>query len=44
MTDAMYVAAIAAANEHLPFLFKLTDSPQTRAMIMSIYNAVIGAK
>lgn len=44
MTDAMYKAAIEAANQHLPFFAKLTDTPETRAMILSIYNAVMGAK
>jgi hypothetical protein len=40
----MYLAAIAAANAHLPWYAKITDTPETRAMILSIYQAVMGAK
>ncbi len=43
MTDAMYVAAIEAINEDLPWYAKMKDSPETRAMVLKVYQAIIAA-
>ncbi len=43
MSDAMYVAAIEAINADLPWYAKMKDSPETRAMVLKVYQAILAA-
>jgi hypothetical protein len=44
MTEHQYLVAIEAMNAHLPWYAQQKDTPEVRAMILSVYTAVLAAK